>query len=78
MGFHPCDVRQAPARELLRQAGEAPSGTLVSRDLAVSVEHPTTWLSVWSTPTTSVMLAVLLASRVLAGSSQKSQTVPCL
>ena len=68
MGFRPCDVRQALARELIKQAGEALSRTLVSREPG----------SVWSAPTTSVMLAILLTSMVLAGSSQKSQIVPCL
>lgn len=32
VGFRPCDVRQALARELLKQAGEALSRTLVSRE----------------------------------------------
>lgn len=62
MGFRPCDVRQALACELLKQASEALSRTLVSREPVCQCGPP---------PTASMMLAVFLTSTLLAGSSQK-------
>lgn len=63
MGFRPCDVRQALACELLKQASEALSRTLVSREPVCQCGPPP--------PTASMMLAVFLTSTLLAGSSQK-------
>lgn len=64
MGLHPCDVRQALACELLKQAGEALSRTLVSREPVCQCGPP-------PFPTASVMLAVFLTSTLPVGSSQK-------